>query len=87
MQAALYGLAREQLVLSALSVHQDCKRTSSHGATLTYDCGCRNRMGPSLPLGLHILMESIRFGMKDCELAIPAADLACLLPWHLDTLH
>lgn len=77
-------LPREQLVLSALSVHWECMWTSSHGAALTYDYGCRNRMGPSLPLGLRILTESTRFGMKGCE---DAADLVCLLPCHLDTLH
>lgn len=73
-------LPKKQLVLSALSAHQDCAWTPSHRLPLLYGCDCRNRMGPSLPLGLHILTESTRFGLKECEDAVPAADLVCLLP-------
>lgn len=81
-------LPRERLVLSALSARQDCRRASSRGGLpALYGWGCRNRTGPSFPLGLHILTESRRFGMKGCEDAVPAADPGCLLPWHVGTLH
>lgn len=64
------ALSREQLVLSALSVDQDCGDPC---------------VGSSLPPGLHILTYS-RFGMKVYEAAASGNDLLGLLPWHLGML-